>query len=42
MKATKHDNLPFFRALPRAIALSLPFWAALVYGAYKLLKLFGY
>lgn len=38
----QHDNLKFFRGVPTAIAWSLPFWAALGYGAYRLLKLLGY
>jgi hypothetical protein len=39
---TKSDGLDFWRAIPWAIAYCLPFWAALGYGVYRLMKLFGY
>ena len=39
---SKTNQVGFFRGAVYATAACLPFWVALGYGVYKLLKLFGY
>ena len=41
MKA-KRDDLGFWRASAAAVVASLPFWIALGYGVYRVLKCLGY